>query len=521
MSNIKFYSPVDVDDTSSGLTVAGDLTVDTNVLYVDTTNDRVGIGTTSPSNEILHVAGNIMMDGSILRMASSTTKLVLQNVGGSWNSLSAKGINIGDWSTDPSYGDIRVGDYDFDVIKTDGTHIIKAKNNGNVLIGTTTDSGYKLDVNGTAQIKDYLRITNTGGTQRLLLGNQDSSGANNPSIISAANGNTYIGGGNSWTGYGGTIDYTATFTDGGNVGIGTTSPSYKLQVKGASAAVGDGDQIFSVGNTTGGTQLAIGSSEDSYTWIRSYESGVGGRDLVFASNGENMRITSGGNVLIGTTTDSGYKLDVTGELRVTSVLRANSNAIVGGYLDAQGDFLHRGDIKVLNKASSNWLIWAQRDTAASQVVVDLNYIGTITPGSDSAYDIGSSSVRFANGYFDTLYGDGSNLTGITATETDTLDSVTSRGSTTSNAIGVGGLNVDSGTLYVDSTNNRVGIGTTAPASTLMVHSTGSTAVSKQWQTIISDNNTLAADRGGGIIFRGRYSGTTPANFCGIRAGKLK
>jgi hypothetical protein len=49
------------------------------------------------------------------------------------------------------------------------------------------------------------------------------------------------------------------------------------------------------------------------------------------------------------------------------------------------------------------------------------------------------------------------------TETDTLDSVTGRGATTANSISVGGLTVDTDTLVVDSTNNRVGIGTTNPS----------------------------------------------------------
>ena len=39
--------------------------------------------------------------------------------------------------------------------------------------------------------------------------------------------------------------------------------------------------------------------------------------------------------------------------------------------------------------------------------------GNIFPSQDSSYNIGSNGVRFANGYFDTLYGDGSNLSGIT------------------------------------------------------------------------------------------------------------
>ena len=41
--------------------------------------------------------------------------------------------------------------------------------------------------------------------------------------------------------------------------------------------------------------------------------------------------------------------------------------------------------------------------------------GHFYPNVDSTYDIGSSSVRVRNGYFDTLYGDGSNLTNITST----------------------------------------------------------------------------------------------------------
>ena len=40
--------------------------------------------------------------------------------------------------------------------------------------------------------------------------------------------------------------------------------------------------------------------------------------------------------------------------------------------------------------------------------------GNIVPNSDSATDIGTNSVRFQNAYVDTYYGDGSNLTGISA-----------------------------------------------------------------------------------------------------------
>ena len=57
-------------------------------------------------------------------------------------------------------------------------------------------------------------------------------------------------------------------------------------------------------------------------------------------------------------------------------------------------------------------------------------VNTVFPSADSTYDIGTNSTRFANGYFDTLYGDGSNLTGVSsvggATGVDFNDSVKAR-----------------------------------------------------------------------------------------------
>jgi hypothetical protein len=84
----------------------------------------------------------------------------------------------------------------------------------------------------------------------------------------------------------------ATITSAGNLGIGTTSPGAKLTLI---------NGTFQIGGTS--------------TFTNNVEIGrVGGDDnLGFAINAtERMRITSGGNVLIGTTTDSGFKLDVNG-----------------------------------------------------------------------------------------------------------------------------------------------------------------------------------------------------------------
>ena len=47
----------------------------------------------------------------------------------------------------------------------------------------------------------------------------------------------------------------------------------------------------------------------------------------------------------------------------------------------------------------------------------INSAGHLMPSTDSAYNIGSSSVRYANIYADPLYGDGSNLTSLPAQAT--------------------------------------------------------------------------------------------------------
>jgi len=77
--------------------------------------------------------------------------------------------------------------------------------------------------------------------------------------------------------------------------------------------------------------------------------------------------------------------------------------------------------------------------------------GNISIGQDVST---SSDVTFDTVTATSFSGDGSNLTGITAEETDTLDTVTSRGNTTSNDISTGKVTssgvVESAGLFVNS-----------------------------------------------------------------------
>jgi len=126
----------------------------------------------------------------------------------------------------------------------------------------------------------------------------------------------------------------------GRLGIGTAAPAYLLDVvKNQNAST-----IASISNSTSGSSAyaayRIGSTANVWLYNFSDDYATSGRfaagtflidsantngininasasNILFSTaNTERMRIASSGNVLIGTTTDAGYKLDVNGTARV-------------------------------------------------------------------------------------------------------------------------------------------------------------------------------------------------------------
>jgi len=114
------------------------LTVDTDTLSVDSTNNRVGIGTSSPANK-LEVSGAIVAQGAVT--AYTNTGLYLQNKGSSI-------VDVGAWRSGASVAELSFStDSGSDAAPVERMRI---DSNGNVGIGTTNPAA-TVDVSGNAR----------------------------------------------------------------------------------------------------------------------------------------------------------------------------------------------------------------------------------------------------------------------------------------------------------------------------------------------------------------------------------
>jgi len=223
------------------------------------------------------------------------------------------------------------------------TQAMTLTSGGNLLVGTTTDNGARLQVSG------YGSFTVTGDNTRAI---RVIGPTNRTGYLGHAFGTLFIQNNNYFNGSAYVFDDTSIgcanvtlgqdigfqtgaantnpttkvyITNAGNVGIGTISPASNLQVASSSSPVIAMNLIGSATSGPRGDLAWYNSSISTVALIRATAvTDNVGTQLEFytrpvaGSLTQAMTITSSGNVGIGTTTDGGYKLDVAGTIRSLS-----------------------------------------------------------------------------------------------------------------------------------------------------------------------------------------------------------
>ena len=258
------------------------------------------------------------------------------------------------------------------VFTTDASERMRITSAGNVLIGTTGDNGQKFQLLGDAAIyknaeflasiavnsnqAQYQTWYNSVGTVRGYLGYL----TNSSNVLSLDNTS------------GGAISLT-----GGNVGIGTTGPGAKLDI----VSTGAGSEGLRVDGTGGGFAFVVKGGSDYTSHIRAGATiGVN----YFTTPPSNGLIVEG-NVGIGTTSPAA-KLDIKGDLIVSSSLIANQNT---ASLASGAQTISTNATSSYTAAFYNYTVASGSNARAGQVTAVWNG-GSIQYTDVSTTDIGST-----------------------------------------------------------------------------------------------------------------------------------
>ncbi|OGG85987.1 hypothetical protein A2392_00770 [Candidatus Kaiserbacteria bacterium RIFOXYB1_FULL_46_14] len=456
-----FGSDGDLNITFTGAT-DGDFSINGDDLFVDTSaGGLVGIGNTTPaaflhigsaSNSLGGTAGNDL-DLLTLHSVSSNADYLLftterLSTGTDWTSA-AQRIQRQVDATPMGY--MQFGSITGDLVTfgENATEYMRINGDGNVGIGTSTILG-KLHVDNGASTNNVFFSNNSS-----LLRFANASGIN---YIQSAAANT--------TGSAASLYFTnmnsssiwMVIHSGGNIGIGTTTPSAKLSVAGVSGSTNDIFAVASSSNArymtvTSAGNVGIGSTTPSYN-LTVAEDIYAGEEIISmrGTANANIRMVSGnygamfrndGTTVYYLLTASGNQLGAWNDLRPLSINNSTGDVTLGtttvstsltvtNDVAANGTYYY-GDSKPIVQYSDTWLRLNPTNAFSSGIYANTGIFRT-----DGTLQVGSSGA-------------------------------------TLNVISGGDLSYKTNLLYGDYSADSIGIGTTTPSAKLAIAGTSGSA----------------------------------------------
>jgi len=260
----------------------------------------------------------------------------------------------------------------------------------------------------------------------------------------------------------------ARITSGGRLGIGDTAPDTALHVKSADNILAtfestDADALIEFKDNGTSDTMIIGCGGGDNLLLRT---DAGNIIFNLGNNSEKARFDSSGRLLIGTTTEGHSSADDltisgSGQQGITIRCGTNNDGAIFFADGTSGNAEYRGFVQY-NQPNDKLNFGT---SGLSRITIDSS--GHLLPNADSTHNIGADATRFANGYFDTLYGDGSNLTGLSGVSVaNQADNrlITATG-TTDALNGEANLTFDGSTLLV--TDAKLRISSATPTIDLM------------------------------------------------------
>ena len=396
-----------------------------------TSTGNVGIGTTNPSNKLTVSEGT---DQHGIELAPGTLSY----------------IQAYDRATS-DYGDLKIDAETIQFGTNNGTERMRIDSSGQVGIGTASPS-YKLDVyhattnvvsrfeSGDNQV--WIELHDDGsGSYGALLGHDSDAGH----LFAVADAN---------------VTKQFVIEDSADVGIGTDSPNFRLDIVNAAASTATYMQFRNGTTGTGsGDGTVMGIDADGDFLINNQEA----KEIkLYTSDSQRLTIQSGGNVGIGTSSPD-YHLEIEDAASPAIALKDTTNNVITKMFSANSQGF------VGTESNHDLRIRTNNTDKVS-----------ITSGGNVGIGTTSPSYRLE------VHDDNEDILKLHNT-TDGLDSLvtfTNPGGTLGRIQGLdnGGLQFDTGNnagglntnvMYMSNTGN-VGIGTTTPNEKLVVGTTGGT-----------------------------------------------